>query len=26
VRYLPTDEAIIVLRVWHHREQRPPAG
>lgn len=25
VRYLPTDEAVIVLRIWHHREQRQPA-
>lgn len=22
VRYLPTESAIIVLRVWHHREHR----
>jgi plasmid stabilization system protein ParE len=24
VRYLPSDEAIIVLRIWHHREHRSP--
>lgn len=26
VRYLPSDQAIIVLRDWHHPEQRPAAG
>jgi len=24
VRYLPTENAIIVLRIWHHREHRAP--
>jgi plasmid stabilization system protein ParE len=24
VRYLPTEAAIIVLRIWHHREHRAP--
>jgi addiction module RelE/StbE family toxin len=26
VRYLPTDNAIIVLRIWHHREHRSSGG